>query len=102
MAEKFGGDALKMRRVTSRWLAKLLGVDASGWHERQQWALENFAVVLSLVPQVKRWNAAQKQALVAILKAKSGPDETKFLRLMQRHDALRDALLALGTAERQQ
>jgi hypothetical protein len=96
MADKFGGDAAKMRKATSRWLAKLLQVDPTSWNERQRWALGNFALVLSLVPQVKRWNAAQKQALVAIIKAKAGPDETKFLRLIQHHDELREAFLAVG------
>jgi hypothetical protein len=97
MADEFGGDAQNMRRGTSRWLAKFLGVDPGNWNDRQRWALGNFALVLSLVPQVKRWNTSQKQALVAILKAKAGADETKFLRLMQRHDALREAFLAVGS-----
>ena len=41
--------------------------------------LEDFALVLGLVPGLSRWTAAEKQALVRILRAKAGPEESRFL-----------------------
>jgi hypothetical protein len=97
MAGKFGSDTQKMRHATSRWLAKLLVVDLSLWSVRERQAFSDFALVLSLAPEVSRWNSTEKIALTAIIRAKAGPDETKYLRLMQRHDALRELFLTVGS-----
>lgn len=93
MAAVYGGDAGKMRRQTSAGLARLLAVEPAHWSARERWALENFAVVLALVPGLAQWTRMQKTALTAIIRAKAGPNETRYLRLLQRHDALREALL---------
>jgi hypothetical protein len=73
MAEKYGGDAGRMRRSAG----------------------EGLALVASLIPDVDRWPAADQAALARILRAKNGRDETAYLRLMQKHKRLRSALLAL-------
>jgi len=100
LAVKYGGDTKKMRSSESLGLAKLLGVNQSGWNERERTAFENFALVLSLGPDPKRWSAAEKRALVAVIRAKAGPDETNFLRLMRNHEKLRQAFLLAGSAPR--
>jgi hypothetical protein len=97
MAAEFGGDAAKMRRQAASRLSRALGVKPHGWTEREQWALMNFAVALSLVKDIARWTASEKQLLVAIIRAKAGRDETKYLRLLQRHDRLREAFLCIGS-----
>ena len=45
-------------------------VDTGTWSAIDQSAFEDFAVVLSLVPELKRWTGNQKQALTQIILAK--------------------------------
>ncbi len=97
MAREFGGDAVKMRRRAESRLCKALDVNPDGWTSREQRALSNFAVALALVGDVERWSANEKQQLVAIIRAKAGRDETRYLNLLQRHGKLRDVFLRIGS-----
>ncbi len=45
-----------------------------------------------------KWSAPEQAAVEAILRAKAGPGETHYLRLMQRHHRLRDAVIQVGQA----
>jgi hypothetical protein len=96
IAADFGGDAVKMRRATTKSLAKSLGVNLETLNAREQSAFGNFAVVLALTPGVARWTHAEKRSLVAIIRAKAAPSETHYLQLLQRHHRLGDALLRAG------
>ena len=97
LAREFSGDAQDMRRRTTTQLAKALGVNVTRWNAREQQAFSNFALELSLVPEIKNWSAAEKQAIAAIIRAKAGPDETRYLRLLQKHETLRTAFLRIGS-----
>jgi hypothetical protein len=44
----------------------------------------------------ERWTDEDKSAVEAIVRAKSGPDEARYLHLMQRHARLRAAIIELG------
>ena len=90
MARHFGGDAGKMRRATADHLSRDLGVESMG----------DLALVLSLIPSMDRWTQAEKSAVAAILRAKQGANERRYLRLLQRHVKLRDAILRLGSSRR--
>lgn len=98
MASRWEGDAARMRHGTTKVLSKMLGVGLNTWNSREQWAFGNFAPVLALVPGLVRWPSADKRALVAIIRAKAGPNETYYLLRLQRHHTLREALLRLGSA----
>ena len=102
MADKFGGDQNRMRRVATQRLAGLLKVDLGTWSGRQRWAFDNFAVTLTLVPYLSQWTVAEKRSLVAIIRAKAGSSEARYLELLQKHDRLRDSLLAAGSEPRAQ
>jgi len=86
-----------MRRVTTDRLARALGVDASRLSQPEHAALEDFAAVLALVPDFPRWPADEKSKLAAIIRAKAGADETRYVRLLQSHPRLRSAMLRLGS-----
>jgi hypothetical protein len=98
MAGKFDGDAGKMRRATTKSLAKSLGVNLETWNAREQSAFSNFAIALSLAPGLARWTSLERRSLLAIIRAKASPSETHYLQLMQRHHRLREALLCAGAA----
>ena len=54
-------------------------------------------MLASLIPDLSSWSATEKEALREIVRAKSGANEMRYLRLLQRHDRLRAALLKLGS-----
>ena len=97
MAAEFGGDAKKMRDVTSTKLARSLDIRASQLSQPERAALENFAAMLALVPDFPRWSADEKGKLAAIIRAKAGADEARYIHLLQAHPRLRAAVLRLGS-----
>ena len=97
MAKQFGGDPKRFRHAAAERLARSLGVRVPDEDQLEYADFCNFAMVLSLVPQVKSWTAKEKRELVEIIGAKLGRDEMRYLQLMQRHDTLRAAMLRLGS-----
>ena len=97
MASHLAGDSGKMRQVATARLARALGVNASGLSQPERAALEDFAAVLALVREFPRWSADEKKKLAAIIRAKAGADETRYIRLLQSHSRLRSAMLRLGS-----
>ena len=93
MAKKFGGDAQRMRASAVRTLAQL--IESSS----QSKTLEDFAVVLALVPDVKRWSNEDKDLLGKIIRAKESGNEDRYLRLMQSHHRLRESMIRLGSGQ---
>jgi hypothetical protein len=99
MAERFAGDALKMRRSTTGSVARALGIKVEEWKGAEQTAFADLALVLSLIPDLARWNEEEKMDVVKIVRAKAGADESKYLRLLQRHSRLRDWIIKIGGEE---
>jgi hypothetical protein len=96
MAERFAGDAEAMRQATSTNLAHALGMNASRLSQPEHTALEDFAAVLALLPDFPNWPADERSRLAAIIRAKAGSDEARYVRLLQSHSRLRAAMLRLG------
>jgi hypothetical protein len=97
MASEFGGDPQKMRSIVVEVICRTLGVRAEDWTEAERSALQDFAPVLSLIPDLPQWSMEDKQALVDIIRSKAAPDEVEYLRRLQHHDKFRRAILALGS-----
>jgi hypothetical protein len=97
MARKFGGDARRFRKAAAEALAFDLGVGVPKGDSLEHADFCNFAMVLSLAPELKSWTAPEKRGVVEIIGAKSGRDEMRYLRLLQGHDKLRAAILRLGS-----
>jgi hypothetical protein len=97
MARDFEGDAVQMRKQSRRALERILDVSTSSWKPLEKSAFENFALVLTQLPEIQAWTQEEKQALVRIIRAKSKLDEMQYLHLTQRHKRLRSALLTLGS-----
>ena len=75
-------------RPPRRRLSQNLQVDPATWSLLEREAFENFALVLLLAPELKRWTKPQKQALVDIIRAKVAADEREYLRLLQQHSGI--------------
>src|SRR5271165_4564566 len=97
MAEEFNGDPESMGRAASAALAASLRVNPSRWKPLEQQAFKDFAFVLSLVPELKGWTGYRKRALVEVIRAKVSADESDYLRLLQQHHPLKEALVRLGS-----
>jgi hypothetical protein len=97
MAAKFKGDPDAMRRKTSDWLARELQVDAERWNELERAAFADFAAILALAPEIKRWSSAEKRGVAEISRAKVGASEVEYLRLMQGHTKLKETMVRLGS-----
>jgi len=97
MSVHFQGNSRRFRKVAGAWLSRVLGVSTVSWSTLQRANFENFAVVLSLVPELPLWRERDKRALVGIILAKSAVQEMPYLRLSQKHARLREALLKLGS-----
>jgi len=98
MGREFDGDREKIRRASSTEVQSALGLNIDRWREPERAAFADFALILALIPDLARWSAAERRALVRLLRAKAGADELVYLRLLQRHARLRRAIIALGTS----
>ncbi|MGH9931508.1 MAG: hypothetical protein ACREA9_20055 [Pyrinomonadaceae bacterium] len=97
MAAKHGGEAEKFKSAAVKNLARSIGMRADEWPRPGLPALHDFAVVLSLVEDLHKWTAAEKRALVKVIRAKAGLDESGYLKSMQKHARLRRAIIKLGS-----
>jgi hypothetical protein len=97
MARQFEGDSKKIRDASAAAVARALGIDAARWTPLQRQALENWSLVLALIPNLNRWLPDEKRQLVKIIQAKSAANETPYLRQTQRHSRLRAELLRMGS-----
>ncbi|MEK6279803.1 MAG: hypothetical protein AABN95_05565 [Acidobacteriota bacterium] len=97
MAEKYKGDAGRMRKRAVEMITGELNIDIHRWRYEELVVIEDLAVALTLIPDLNKWNTADKQQLVKIIQAKRSPDEADYLKAMQRHDRLRRAIISLGS-----
>jgi len=96
MTKKFSGDAKKLRAHALDSMANVLGIDFPSFSDTQRKIFADFAGVLLLVPEFKRWSDDDKKLLKRIIEAKAYDDEGRYLKLMQRHERLRSEIIRLG------
>ncbi len=97
MTREFGGDAARIRSASQRRVAKALGAAARRWSADERRVFADLAPVLDLIPDLPRWPKGERDAVAEVVRAKAGRLESRYLRLMQRHARLREALLDLGS-----
>lgn len=97
MASRFDGDAAKIRRASVESVTRAVSMKTKDWKESELRALEDLALVLALIPDLARWTKDEKRDVVRIIRAKSGAEESRYLRLMQRHSRLRDEVIKIGS-----
>ncbi len=97
MSREFNGDAHKLRQASIAQITRALNLNPTRWTPAQKQSLENWSLVLALIPNLTRWTPAEKHQLIKIIRAKSAPNEMPYLRQTQRHPRLRSELLRLGS-----
>ena len=97
MASRFNGDAAKMKRACAGQVARALNIQVENWKQAERRAFEDFALVLALIPDLARWTEDEKSDVAIIIRAKAGADESRYVRLLQRHSRLRDEIIRIGS-----
>ena len=99
LAARGGADRERAVRESSREAARLLGVRAFGaWSPGERLAWERWSPLIAAMEGVERWPAADRRALIDVVRAKGGRRESDFVRLFDRHRRLRRAVLGLAAA----
>jgi hypothetical protein len=88
VTERLGSVASGSRDTTvagiQRRLAEALGVRSSGrWSREERAAFGRLAPVVDLLPDLRSWNATDRDALVDLIRAKGAPQEREFVRASQ-------------------
>ena len=99
MARPFAGNAEAIRAASAARVGRALGTSAASWREFERRAFENLALVIDQIPDFSGWSPEERRNLVAVIRAKAGSGEDLYVRRMQRHARLREALIALGSKE---
>jgi hypothetical protein len=97
LARRFGSDRERAEAVLILEARDLLGLGSlSGWSEGERLAFRRWAPLVTILPNLARWSAAEKRALAAVVRAKGGRRESDFVRLFDAHRKLRRAVAALA------
>jgi hypothetical protein len=98
MARDFDGHANRIQQASLNYVARALGIDPRAWNLGELETLNNLSLVLAMIPDMNRWSGEDKRLAASIIRAKAGNDERQYLRLMQMHSPLREAIIKLGSA----
>jgi hypothetical protein len=96
MARDFKSDAHAMRGHSVAFVERSLGLQTRNWNTGARAALENLSLLFAMT-QIDQWDSAAKQLAARIIKAKGSDDEALYLKLMQKHRALRAEVIRLGS-----
>ena len=97
MSQQHDGDAERARSESFGTVSRALNIRASRWSFEARRSLENFSLLLALIPDLSAWTKDEKNAVVRIIRAKAGGDELTYLRLLQKHERLRREIIRLGS-----
>jgi hypothetical protein len=96
IAGSFGGDRDAATRWASTRVARALNVRGYGsWPAGQRRAFQQLSLIAALIPDLSDWSAADKIRLGRALRAKGGPSEVPYVRLLDGHRRLQKSLRAL-------
>ncbi len=100
LADRFGADREKALRALSREAAHLLGVRTQRkWSAGERLAWERWSPLIVMLPGISRWKPEEKRALAQVVRAKGGRRESDYVRLFNKHQRLRRAILKLAEEE---
>src|SRR5262249_60807025 len=97
MAHEFGGNLQAAREASAAQVSRALGVKVNCWTSAERRSLEEWSLVLSLIPKITDWSPAERREIIEIIRSQSGPNEMHYLHLTQHHKKLRSELLRLGS-----
>src|SRR5262245_38507287 len=69
MCRKFKGESVRIRTHAVKSIGRLLDIEQSSLNKVEVEVFDDFAVVLSLVPDLSIWGSEEKEDLVRIIRA---------------------------------
>jgi hypothetical protein len=99
IARDFGGDRTRALRESAERVGAALGARRrAGWPPEERRAFDRLSLVAALLPDLAAWSAAERSALVEVMRAKGSGTEMRYARLLDGHGLLRVSLETLGQA----
>jgi hypothetical protein len=99
LAQQSPGSEQKIRQAFVTSVSKALRVKPTDLSASGHRVFSDLALVLAMIPDLSRWSKEEKSALKQIVRAKTGTDELRYVKLLQRNRKLRDGLRAIGSRE---
>jgi len=97
MAREFSGDPEKIRRRSLQEVTHALDLHLAEWKPAELRVFGELAPALALIPDLERWSKSEKEQLAKIIRAKASPDESTYLRALQKHPRLRAEIIRIGS-----
>jgi hypothetical protein len=96
VAEQHGGDRAAATRAATRRFARALAAPGwQRWPETERSAFERWALIGTLIADLETWPTSDRQALVALCRAKGSSSEARYFHLLGRHRRLHRAVATL-------
>jgi hypothetical protein len=100
LAREFGSDRERGEHECAREAGAALGVRSTArWPAGERLAWRRWAPLVCVLPGAARWSAADRRALIAVIRAKGGRRESDFVRRFDGHRSLRRVIVALAVRE---
>ena len=99
LAQQSRGSERKLRQAFVTSVSQALRLKPTDLSASGQHVFSELALVLAMLPDLSRWSKEEKSAIKQIVRAKTGTDELRYLKLLQRNQKLRDGLRAIGSRE---
>ena len=99
MSQSFDSSARRLRRASVTSVAKGLGIKLATLSDAEQRVFADLALVLAMFGGLSRWSKEDQKAIKRIVRAKAGADEIEYVRVLQRHQKLREGLRRLVKAD---
>lgn len=98
-ASHYDGDRAAQAKWAERRVGRWLHVgDKRSWPATERQSFLRLCPLIALIPGPGSWSDRQKKSLIALMRAKGGPQERRFVLMLQRHRKLARALAALASA----
>src|SRR5262249_42663707 len=103
IAHRFDGNRRAASRAALTRVTRALGVRrVDAWPREERAASARLGLPFSLIPSLDRWPARDRRRLVAVMRAKGGASEARYVRLLAAHPRLRRSLAKLIQASGEQ
>lgn len=99
LAQQSRGSERKLRQAFVTSVSHALRVKPKDLSASGHRFFSDLALVLAMIPDLSRWSKEEKSAVKQIVQAKTGTDELRYVKLLQRNQKLRDGLRAIGSRE---
>jgi hypothetical protein len=92
----FKGERVAAQAAAFEYVRAALGVESDArWPADERYAFAMMSPLIAMIPDLARWTGREKRACLALMRAKGAADETRYFRLLRRHDRLRAAFCSV-------